>query len=89
MQVILSGLKKFKEDVYMDPKTEIDDRIKKLRQANFKMQYKNRQQIPKPDLEDNDFDSSEGGLKTFIYNARNSVCFFGCSPFVAHCVCRG
>jgi hypothetical protein len=32
----------FKEEIYINPEIKIDQKIKKLRQANFKMQYKQR-----------------------------------------------
>lgn len=42
-QIILAELREFKDRVYEDPTEEIDEKIKKLRQANFKLEYKQRQ----------------------------------------------
>eukprot|EP00983_Pelagomonas_calceolata_P073257 1152061-Pelagomonas_calceolata.AAC.3 len=34
-----------KREIYSNPEVKLDDRIKRLRQANFKVQYKQRQAI--------------------------------------------
>lgn len=44
MQGILQQLRSFREMICANPNIDIEDRIKRLRQANFKMEYKQRQQ---------------------------------------------
>lgn len=34
-----------KEEIYINPEVKIDSKIKRLRQANFKMQYKQRMHV--------------------------------------------
>ncbi|KAL6757196.1 hypothetical protein V8C86DRAFT_2630833, partial [Haematococcus lacustris] len=40
---VLAELQRFKEEIYANPEVVLDERIKRLRQANFKMEYKARQ----------------------------------------------
>ncbi|KAG2440097.1 hypothetical protein HXX76_004211, partial [Chlamydomonas incerta] len=42
-EVVLQSLAKMKIELYEDPDKDIDERIKKLRQANFKVEYRARQ----------------------------------------------
>jgi hypothetical protein len=40
----------FKQEIYIDPEVKLDLKIKKLRQANFKMQYKQRLHVSSSEL---------------------------------------
>eukprot|EP00983_Pelagomonas_calceolata_P052580 1142905-Pelagomonas_calceolata.AAC.3 len=39
---VIRELELLKQEIYNDPEVQLDGKIKKLRQANFKMQYKQR-----------------------------------------------
>lgn len=41
---IIAQLEHFKQEIYANPEVMLDEQIKKLRQANFKLEYKQRQQ---------------------------------------------
>ncbi|GLI59484.1 hypothetical protein VaNZ11_001368, partial [Volvox africanus] len=42
-QDVIDRLLKFREEVYDNPDKDIDESVKKLRQANFKIEYRQRQ----------------------------------------------
>jgi hypothetical protein len=43
LQTVLMELQSFRAMIYDDPAIDLEGRIKKLRQANFKLEYKQRQ----------------------------------------------
>ncbi|KAG2495229.1 hypothetical protein HYH03_006503 [Edaphochlamys debaryana] len=42
-EVVIQSLHRFREEVYDNPDKDIDEGVKKLRQANFKIEYRQRQ----------------------------------------------